>query len=218
MKSWRKLNWLPESLLLFLTSAMSSLSVPRISGKEPSTNSVNTLDALPAHQQDGFQVLLPIKSPKSSNNPESWLLLTLNQIDKPSLKLHMLTFPPLLSATQTLLLISLMLLSHAEIEKQNPLPWFSGSLQEKFWSWEVKFQKIPNGKKWLIFSLPEISNQSEPNKKKPKKNKKNLKDKTNKQKFKLNNQLLLKENKAGDYLSPLLTYQFTNINLMIKNT
>lgn len=100
-----------------------------------------------------------------------------------------------------LLLISLMLLSHVEIDKQNQLLWSSGSSPEKFWYWEDNTQEIENGTKWLIFLLPEMLNQLETNKKKLKSNNKKQGSWTKNQKLNRDNSnpLPFKVKKAGDY-------------------
>jgi len=89
MKPLKKLSLLPELLLLFLTFQKLLLSAQKNMDKELSINSGNILDALPALQQDGFPVLLPIKSPKNSKNQEFLLLLIPKLIIKLLLKLHM---------------------------------------------------------------------------------------------------------------------------------
>lgn len=62
-------NLLQESLLLSLIQLKSSLSVPRNMAKELSISLVNIPNVQLVHLQDGFLELLPINSPKSSNNP-----------------------------------------------------------------------------------------------------------------------------------------------------
>ena len=121
----------PESLPQSLHSPKLSLSALRSMDKEQSTNLDNTLDALPLLHPDGFPELLPIRSPKSSKNPGSSLLLTPRVTNKLLLKLPMSISQLLLSATLMLPLSSSISSFLAITESQKLLPLFSGFWQEK---------------------------------------------------------------------------------------
>jgi hypothetical protein len=74
---------------------------PKIRDSEPSTNSASTLVPLLPPPAVGFQVLSPIKPPRSSKN-QDWLLLRIpSATNRPLSKPAMLAFPPLLYATPT---------------------------------------------------------------------------------------------------------------------
>ena len=133
IKPTKKLNWLPELLPPSPTWVRSLLSVPNNMDKELFINLGSTLDVQLVHLQDGFQELWQINLLKNSNNPDSWLLLILNQIVRPSLKHLMSIFQLLLFVTPMLLLILLILLSHVETEKPNLFQWSFGCWPEKFW-------------------------------------------------------------------------------------
>ena len=107
------------------------LSVLKNMDKELSISLDNIPEPPPLLLPDGFLVLLPIKSPKSSKNPDFWLLLIPRVIIKLSSKLHMLTSPPLPFATLMLLSNSSISSFPATTESPKPLPLSSGCWQEK---------------------------------------------------------------------------------------
>jgi len=153
MKSSEESNSQPESSPLSLPSQKSSLFALNSMDKEQSTNLDNIPDALPPPHPDGFPELLPIKSPKSSNNPDSSLLLIPRVTTRLLLKHLMSISLPLLSATLTLLLSSSISLFLATIESLRPSPPFSGYWPEKWWFWEELLSKTKNGKNSSICSL-----------------------------------------------------------------
>ena len=131
MKSTEESNSPLESLPPFPHSQKSSLFVLKSMDKEQFISSDNIPEQLPPHLPDGFQELLPIRSPKSSKNQDFWSLLIPRAIIKLSFKLHTLTFPLLLFATLTLLLNSSILSFPATTEYPRLLPQSSGCWLEK---------------------------------------------------------------------------------------
>ncbi len=137
MRPTEKLNSPPESSHPSPTWMRLLLSVLKNTGKEPCISLDSTLALLPAHPQDGFLVPSPISWPKNSKNPDSCSLPIPRATDKPSLKPHTSTSPPLPCVTLTLQSISSMWSSHATTECQKLSLQCSGCWQEKSWSWEA---------------------------------------------------------------------------------